>query len=685
MNCFFLQYFPELIRAPTIDGTFPLHMACAEGHYEIVEMLLSFPYPDLVKKLFKESQGDRMYRLGLALNAKDGHGRTPLHIAVSGNHVNIVKRLLEFRVSVALRYHDGVVEEIKPDCGSPESGAPREMSPQVEEATEKVYVRERHVEQFCPVEVDLMDLDGYTPLHSTVIGNTKHAFHQVATLLLQHKANANEPFRCPGGQTTPLMEACQREDVRMMELLLKHGAKDDEQHILIAAVKSQNADVIGAMVQYRSHGDSEYKVNYLAVMGETLGREDMTSSTSLKSLWPNSPVTINWHGLGLRALHVHWLLKSCLLHVGRPPPNQNSMEGKVDLALFAITRIDISNNKLQAIPQAIFNLPSLRILNASHNRIKSLLPACVDTGSQIDLPPLPLDWHCPLLEEVHLAKNKLKSVPAQLFTLPCLNKVTLAHNEISNMPFEMWTCPSINELNLSHNQLESLPLSYNPADYSLAPLQVDTISLSSAESPIPSHQTTPKHMSSYSPGLPDTSTNNPSQIINDSLDDVPELLEISVQTMKKTHEDIPLKYHTHWQDKVKVKATSLNNDTKGQYEKHARLIELNLSHNKFENVPLGLACLAPHLTKLILAYNLLTQVGPMENYPASLKILDLCHNKITNDVLFECTYNVNNGDGLGSWAIKACYNAQYQAKGRRSVSYSFIVLLDLYLIYIRPN
>ncbi|GBP27199.1 hypothetical protein EVAR_15972_1 [Eumeta japonica] len=59
------------------------------------------------------------------------------------------------------------------------------------------------------------------------------------------------------------------------------------------------------------------------------------------------------------------------------------------------------------------------------------------------------------------------------------------------------------------------------------------------------------------------------------------------------------------------------------------LTSLNLSHNQFTCVPPSLACLAPRLTRLNMAYNSLRSMSYVTSYPTSLRQLDLSHNEIT--------------------------------------------------------
>jgi len=82
-------------------------------------------------------------------------------------------------------------------------------------------------------------------------------------------------------------------------------------------------------------------------------------------------------------------------------------------------------------------------------------------------------------------------------------------------------------------------------------------------------------------------------------------------------------------------------------EHRSRLKELNLSHNKLTECPLGLSCVAPYLEKLVLSYNQLTQIGPIEVYPVNLKSLDLSFNQLMS----EEEHAVSGGSGGGSLSL----------------------------------
>ena len=71
------------------------------------------------------------------------------------------------------------------------------------------------------------------------------------------------------------------------------------------------------------------------------------------------------------------------------------------------------------------------------------------------LPDCP--YNCPSLEEVHLQDNRLDSLPQNLFKLPNLSILDVSNNKLQMVPYVMWTCPSLTEVNLSLNMLSDLP------------------------------------------------------------------------------------------------------------------------------------------------------------------------------------------------------------------------------------
>lgn len=256
--------------------------------------------------------------------------------------------------------------------------------------------------------------------------------------------------------------------------------------------------------------------------------------------------------------------------------------------------------------------------------------------------------NCSNLEEVNLSKNQFAFVPSVIFRLPSLKKLNLSHNVISGVSFEMWTCTSLLELNLSHNKLEKLPSHFESSIISEgvstpAPhfISDDPASVCSRHSDSPSV--------SQSGSLVETVT-TPS---SGTLRKIPFASPPMDQQQDKplNYVDVPPKFVNRWQEKVRVQPSDFESEIEATSERRSQLVELNLSHNSFDELPATLPCLAPQLEKLILSHNRLTQIGSADAYPASLKSLDLSGNLI--DGHFENAIDIVGSPRFG---VRICHS-----------------------------
>ena len=104
------------------------------------------------------------------------------------------------------------------------------------------------------------------------------------------------------------------------------------------------------------------------------------------------------------------------------------------LHFHVITRIDFSNNHLEQLPFAIFQIESLKFMKLSFNNITKL-PTCrnfeLDDVNKLNVPldiDSNLNWSCNLLEEFEVDNNKLEELPAQLFLLKSLKHLNVSNN-----------------------------------------------------------------------------------------------------------------------------------------------------------------------------------------------------------------------------------------------------------------
>jgi Leucine-rich repeat (LRR) protein len=461
--------------------------------------------------------------------------------------------------------------------------------------------------------------DYQTPLHVAV----KQRSHAIATMLLTAKADPNIPIlpspssvsgsfghhshnthHHPSNvelqrkhrkeeSSTALVEACLQRDLGMIELLLKFGARDDE--CKAVAIVCRDDVIVGKILAVKAHQDSENKIN-VSYMNEYIVQK-LKKPLLASSVLPTSPVNINWHNQKLDHISEQWLISATLRINPRLrlcPKNQN-------LGLQAITKLDLSTNSLEKLPQTIWSLCSLRYLNLSHNKIEILEMSQSNSSA-------------PLLEEILLQENQLESVPDELFTMfPSLNSLNLSNNKLQSIPSAVWTSPKLQELNLSLNLLTEMPALSSGMEMSM----FDSLPyLSLANSP---EEEGPK---------------SPDFVMVDFAKNREKLCRISVSSQDSAGHNLSsqnphpvLTHHALWRQNVHV-VTNQELSQKSSYSESSSLIALNLAHNSFHKIPKVLACLAPNLQRLNLSYNNLKFMGHIAEYPVGLRQLDLSHNQI---------------------------------------------------------
>ena len=105
--------------------------------------------------------------------------------------------------------------------------------------------------------------------------------------------------------------------------------------------------------------------------------------------------------------------------------------------------LNVSNNAIYSLPEAIWALPNLESFDASHNRIK-----------EISQPRL----HSDNITTVDISYNNLTNVAPFLFLY---HDVNLSYNELTSLPTELWYSNSIKVLNVSGNRIADIDFSYH--------------------------------------------------------------------------------------------------------------------------------------------------------------------------------------------------------------------------------
>ncbi|XP_050691737.1 leucine-rich repeat serine/threonine-protein kinase 1-like isoform X4 [Eriocheir sinensis] len=664
-----LKKFPCLACVSTVERWLPLHACIINSHVSVLDLLLKFPYPEEALHKYWDKTGQFEYDMAFDINMKDVTGQSALYLACYVGNQKLVDLLLKHRVQghrvkTKEEIEEANLKDQETSSNDSKSSSRENTKSSLNantdsvEKTEEVTSPTKHrisggiqalMSKLNLVKTDNshkdnmlspLDIDMYcnsnteTALHIAV----KNKHHIIVSMLLMAGANPNLRVYLPDDEmarlaedeyiftgSTALVEACRNRDLGMLDLLLKSHARDDECKALFIAAHAKDEVIVSKLLALKAHPDPEFKVNKRALdikPSQQFSSLNVSNAGGVySSLAPSTPVMINWHGQRcLSYIKDQWLVDAS---VNLNPKLRLSPRNQV-IALYAITRLDISNNALTELPDMIFQLPSLKTLNAAQNKIEKLPPSIgqfVDgtvtlprKGSKKDLFQGPLS----VLEEVHIQDNRLDHLPDGIFTLPALQLLDVSNNKLSSLPYKIWTAPKLRELNVSLNLLHDLPVRPEGHGHDSG-MGSDAMSEVSDEDSVSSlndlHLSLPDDLTEESPAR--RKTPDPRGVLSLGKHG-------NVVTCCRRRE---LKHHSLWSSTVEIQE-SLVGVRETQEETLSNLQSLNLSHNSFMSVPNGLACLALSLNRLNLSYNRLTEMGAASCYPVGLKQLDLSHNRI---------------------------------------------------------
>ncbi|XP_049820088.1 leucine-rich repeat serine/threonine-protein kinase 1 isoform X2 [Aethina tumida] len=664
-----LLKFPELVQQHTVERWLPIHACCINGHVAVLELLFHFPYPSHIQRKFRDITEQWEYYMPFDINERDATGQNILYVASVLGNKKLVDVILKFKVK-ATRIEPS--DEITPSSESNLILSPvkRRISDGIQSIMSKLNLsKENSFDNdtdsllICPLRIDMYcNNNTETALHAAIKG--KH--YDIALALLKAGASANtvikayhdinDTLACCSveedsnyGQSSGLVEACKNRDVPIVDLLLKYGARDDECKALAVAVANKDETLIPKLLSTKAHPDPEYKINKKA-MTENINSSQFTifsnvTSLTYSTIFPNTPTMINWHNqkCGLTQIKTQWLTDAALHQNPKLKQNPRSY----DVALYAITRLDISNNSLTSVPLTVFQLHSLKYLNMAQNKIDKLpVPVVSPTKKNYKRRSKhveELNYSCPVLEELYLQDNRLDHIPEAIFRLPSLVTLVVSNNKLQQLPYVMWLAPKLKELNAAFNLLKDLP-----SENESAKEEFDKLSVSSSDSQLSSHaeQDSESDMSEF---------DIDSKLLG---------LEDTVQAVRYKKKDrdyrqMELTKHHIWSKSVEVTEQILHND-ESITEKSSQLSALNLAHNLFTNIPVVLPCLAVNLTRLNMAFNTLRSMSHITSYPSSLKQLDLSHNQIT---VWPSLPQVEAQDKMEQANLN-CYSNNLAAKGK---------------------
>ncbi|CAH0558750.1 unnamed protein product [Brassicogethes aeneus] len=633
-----LMKFPELVQQHTVERWLPIHACCINGHVVVLELLFYFPYPSHILRKFRDTTEQWEYHMPFDINERDATGQNILYVASLLGNKKLVDVILKFRVK-ATRIEPGGDMTPTSESNLVISPVRRRISDGIQSIMSKFsFTKDAETENdpnttvICPLHIDIYcNNNTETALHAAVKGKN----YDIIFALLKSGANANTVIKAYHDindslancsveedlnycQSSGLVEACKNRDVPVVDLLLKHGARDDDCKALAFAVENKDETLIPKLLSIKAHPDPEYKINKKA-MTENVNSSQFTifsnvTNLTYSTLFPNTPTMINWHNqkCNLNQIKTQWLTDAALNLNPKLKQNPRSY----DIALYAITRLDISNNNLTSVPLTVFQLYSLKYLNMAQNKINKLpLPVASPTKKNLRRRSKSVEdpnYACPVLEELYIQDNRLDQIPEAIFRLPALVTLVVSNNKLQELPYNMWLAPKLKELNASFNLLKDLPSELVLKE------EFDRLSVSSSDSQLSSHSVDP-----------DTETNMVDFEIDSKLLGLDEGFQaVRFKKKERDYRQMELSKHHIWSKSVEVTEQILHND-ESVSEKSSQLSALNLAHNLFTSIPVVLPCLAVNLTRLNMAFNTLRSMSHITSYPSSLKQLDLSHNQIS--------------------------------------------------------
>ncbi|XP_046975207.1 leucine-rich repeat serine/threonine-protein kinase 1 [Vanessa cardui] len=688
-----LQHFPEAIQQETVEKWLPLHAACIGGHPALVTLLLEYPYPDHLLNTYTDASGKWQYRFAFDVNARDASGQTALYVACTLGNAAVVDALLAHtvpvhqpqttsaepvpvpvpaqvptvqspqRASISLGIH-AIVSKLTGAANKPTGGAAdaqRVRAVRVEAARGAdscvaCAARLNHVRVLRRLLAAgaRPDAAAAPPLPESEGREARRRSRSVSVSRSRASPSPSPaPARAPysderDGPWTALAVAARAKHVQVVEMLLAAGATDPGGRALRECARHGLAELLAALLATKAYPDPDYKLDKSRVSQSVLSARDADPALSYSARCPSTPVMVNWRELRcqLARLRMSWLASAAL--------RVNPRLGAAGSAALAITRLELANNELRLLPRELFSLLSLRYLNVAQNKLERLPTAEDPFEDEVEgrrrgrkQPKRSADvYTAPVLQELYLQDNRLEELPPELFSLPSLTSLDVSNNKLRALPPQMWQAPALRDLNAALNHLKDLPT----GDEGVPEVQQPASpSESSSPSASPSVHSAPfafdqSNSSSRSPSL-DVSESSPDE------DDIPTLGNRAGNAVWSEAR----RAHAWRGARAASPARGAEPPTEGSC-----LTSLNLAHNQFSCVPAPLACRAPALTRLNMAYNNLRSMSYVTSYPTSLRQLDLSHNEIS------CWPSLPQVDSFGAGGADPlrCYCARRAARAR---------------------
>ena len=405
------------------DGNTPFYNACNKGHTKIVTMLIDF------QKEFPE-------KLLINIDKRNGENqRTALHAAVHNKSLEIIHMLLEMGVNInrkgkptkftqrhLINNHLSAAHSNSYTMSDISRSAPTKSSqfsrvvPESEELLLSVDIRKSKMQM--PLRSNatnvIIDEESITISDSLMQSDTQKTFYETFI--------------------TPLAEACVYGSDDIVELLLKHGAHD-------------NDGLACRICHFLSNQAlTQLILSFHCVVEIDIGVNDQSEESHLM---------LQWEGKCLQTCNGNWLSCSATFSPKRlseselNPIVHNADEFYQLYTHKAITVVNLSKNTLSSIPIELFCLPNVTSINLSYNKLSQL-----PTRGVIDL----CGWCCSQLKELDVSHNCLSYIPMNVWILPNMSEICCERNNITtlSLPSIDKASQSMIRANFSQNKIKSL-------------------------------------------------------------------------------------------------------------------------------------------------------------------------------------------------------------------------------------
>ena len=473
-----------------------------------------------------------------------------------------------------------------------------------------------HVPDPLQLDIEAQDKVEFTPLHAATFANALDAVR----VLLNNSANPN----CCTGLTTytdvfktPLAQACAMDHVEVFDALMEKGAIDQD---LVAVKWCLSCGSV----------DNE---TFTKVLATYIKKDELSRFTKLhrreEGFSISKAVSLDWSTIPLKDLEMKWV-KLALVHC--PLLSQSKAEN----ALCNVTSVSLCSCSLTELPLELFKLPEVISVNVSDNKlttVPALIPDC-ETFTESG-------WACTYLAKLDFSSNQIKVIPDFLFELPNLKILNFSTNSICNVSMKLWITPQLCEFRCSHNQISFIPSCWEDHVNQIAQdmpgptasFRLKSNRLGKLSGSLPRVMRSASQFTTITEDSEDYTVTPPIDFKSqgylypsDASDSCSEDETRSSETL--TNQTL----QTSLQNRMIVTSSSglLVDWDKEQAteDKSDFLMILDFSHNQLTTLPPDLACLAPKLIRLDVSHNNLNNVIIPKGFPADLKNLNLSYNPL---------------------------------------------------------